>query len=158
MMIGGATGISSGSVHAILNMLLPGVIELTHSLHGMTGVKYLDDGKIGENNCLHIIGTNENSDDTEAWIEKDNFLVRRIKQTIVITEAKCAEIRAEMLTDENIAALRDALTKAGLSADMIEQAVASQSSAFEPRTYQHIYDYTSVSVNQPIGDSAFEIL
>ncbi len=156
MMIAGATGVSSGSVHNILNILVPGSLELSHVWHEMTEIRLLPDEMVDGAECFHIIGTIKNSEDAEVWVEKKSSIVRRLKETIVITEETSAKMRAEQQSAERIEMMTKALKKAGLSDERIEETMTHLATAgAKPMTYSHIFNYTKVTVNQPIDDAVF---
>lgn len=156
MMIAGATGISSGAVHNILNILVSGAVELSHNWHEMTDVRLLDEKIVDDVPCLHIIGTINNSDDCELWLEKDKYLVRRLKETIVITESMSAAMREEQQRPDRLEMMRTMAKKAGLSDKQIAETIAHLVTAgFQPMTYSHIYNYTTVTVNETIEHGLF---
>lgn len=156
MLVAGATGISQSSVNHILNILVPDALKLSHNWHEMTEVKSLSKETVHDAECFHIIGTIKNSEDCELWLEKETYIVRRLKETIVITEEMSAKMRAEQQSKGRIEMMTKALTKAGLSDENIAETIAHlKTDAFKPTTYRHIYDYPKVTVNEPIDDALF---
>ena len=91
MMVAGATGVSRGSVHRVLNLLVPGALELSHLWQEMTEVRVLANELVDGVECFHIIGTIESSEDCEVWLETRSYLVRRLKETTVMTEEGAQE-------------------------------------------------------------------
>jgi hypothetical protein len=147
LLVAGATGISKGAVHIILNILSPESLGLDSPWHEMIDVRRLDDQALdlpagsssngSVRDCYCIRGTSRAADDTDVWVEKDTFIVRRIKETSVITEQQCEEMRAFAQRPDQ------AETIAGLA------------TIFQPRTHFSEYNYKSVRVNQVLEDSVF---
>jgi hypothetical protein len=156
MLVAGATGISRSSVHNILNILVPGALKLSHNWHEMAQVKSLPDELVHNKECFHIIGNIKNTEDCELWLEKETFIVRRIKETLIITEEMSAKMREEQRSEDRLKMMRTTAKKAGLSDEIIEETIAHlKTESFKPMTYRHIYDYTKVSVNEPIEEGVF---
>lgn len=156
MLVAGATGISQNSVNHILNVLVPDALKLSHNWHEMTEVKCLPEEMVHDAECFHIIGTIKNSEDCEVWLEKETCIVRRLKETIVITEDMSAKMREDQRSEKRLQMLRTIAKKGGLSDERIEETIAHlKTDAFKPMTYRHIYDYKKVIVNEPIDDALF---
>ncbi|CAN5576227.1 hypothetical protein BH11CYA1_BH11CYA1_21060 [soil metagenome] len=151
LLVAGATGISKGSVHVILNLLIPNAIGLYHPWPEMTDVKRLDD----QDNCYQIIGTSRGVDDTRVWIEKETYVVRRLKESNVVTEQKCEEMRAYSQQPEQVEMMVNALKKQGISEDMIAATINGLDTMFKPTTYVSDYRYNSVTVNHSLAKSVF---
>lgn len=159
MMLAGAAGISRGSVLNILNIIVPGTLQLSQNWHEMTEVRSLPEELVDNVECFHIIGTAKNSEDTEVWIEKNSFIVRCLKETIIITEEMSAQMRVEQQSMERVEIMKEAAKKAGMSDENLEKTLAHLVTVgFEPMTYSHIYKYTTVTVDQPIDDTLFSDL
>lgn len=155
-LVAGAAGVSHRSVHQIMNILVPGVIKSSHNWHEMTAVEFLGDEEVNGAECFHVIGTIRCSEDCEVWLEKATCLVRRLREKVVITEEESAKMRAELGGEPFLWQLCSMLREDGLSDEMIEKISASlKSDDFRPTTYEHIYDYTKVAVNQQIDDALF---
>lgn len=104
--------------------------------------------------CYHIRGTSRAVDDTDVWVEKDTFIVRRIKETSVITEQQCEELRAFAQRQDQVVMVR-ALKKEGLAEEVIAETIAGLATIFKPSTHFSEYNYKSVQVNQVLEDSVF---
>jgi hypothetical protein len=142
-------------VHNILNVLRPGSLGLSYNWDTMTDVRSSADETINDADCFHIIGTTKTPEDTELWIEKTSFIIRRMEETIVITEELGAKISSERQSVKNIETLTAALKKAGISNDRIEQTLTHLAKDVTLSTYRHIYDYQTVTVNQAVDASLF---
>lgn len=91
MALGGATGVSGGSAHAIAALLLPG--EVTgRCLTSLTDAIRVEDAELGGVQCFRIQGTHAFWP-TTVWVEKRTFLVRRID-----TKHDFGTFRAETIT------------------------------------------------------------
>jgi len=82
--LGGATGVSGSSAHAIPNLLLPQEVG-GRCLTGVTQARLLDDAAVGSSACYRIGGTYGDEPIT-LWIEKSSYLVRRIDRTMEIPQ------------------------------------------------------------------------
>ncbi len=162
LLVAGATGISKGAVHIILNVLSPESLGLYSPWHEMSDVRRLDDqafdlpeesSRVGD--CYHIRGTSRTVDDTDAWVEKDTFIVRRVRETSVITEQQCEEMRAFAQRSDQVEMMVRALKKEGIAEEVIAETIAGLATIFEPRTHFSEYNYNSVRVNQVLEDSVF---
>lgn len=156
MLLASATGISLGSVNHILNIMLPGALELSWNWHEMTDVKALPEELLHDVECFHLLGTTESSEDCEVWIDKETYLVRRLRRTLTITEDICAQIFEELTSERSLEIFRDMAEKSSLPDEKIEETIAHlKDTVFEPKTCRHIYDYTKVVVNEQIDDELF---
>jgi hypothetical protein len=155
MMLAGAAGISRGAAIAIVNILSPVALELFNYWFRLVNTRRLPDENMHDFECFHIIGTSKVIDDVEVWIEKNSFIVRRIKETTVIDEAKSNQLNSKVQSPENIKTLRHALQNAGVTKKMIETVIDALPNSFQQKTYQHVYDYPKVNLNQPINDIIF---
>lgn len=164
LLVAGATGISKGAVHIILNVLSPESLGLYSPWPEMSDVMRLDDQVLdfpdGSSNgsvrdCYHIRGTSRAVDDTDVWVEKDTFIVRRIKEKSVITEQQCEEMRAFAQRPDQVEMMVRALKKEGVAEEVIAETIAGLATIFKPRTHFSDYTYKSVRVNQVLEDSVF---
>jgi len=156
MMLAGATGVSSGSVLAIFKILAPeAVTGARRAWYKMSEIISVTEEAIADADCFHITGITENGEPIEVWLEKESFLVRRIKETLVLTEELRAKILAHQQTNENVERMKSSMQKTGLPAEAIEKAMARLSKAIKPGSSEYILDYRSVSVNEPVDDSFF---
>lgn len=162
LLVAGATGISKGSVHIILNVLSPESLGLYSPWHEMIDVGRLDDQALDlpeesgiVRDCYHIRGTSRAVDDTDVWVEKDTFIVRRVKETSVITEQQCEEMRAFAQRPDQVEMMVRALRKEGIAEEVIAETIAGLATIFKPRTHFSEYNYKSVRVNQVLEDSVF---
>lgn len=146
-----ATGVSQGAVHIILSVLAPDSLGLRHPWHEMTGARVLDD----DADSYHLIGSSRAVDDTELWVAKDSFLLYRLKETNVVTEEQCEEMRAYAQSEEQVEIMVAALKKQGISDEMIAETISGLSESFEPTTYVLDYKFNSIKVNQTLDDSLF---
>ena len=162
LLVAGATGISKGAVHIILNVLSPESLGLYSPWHEMIDVRRLDDQALdlpeesdSVRDCYHIRGTSRAVDDTDVWVEKDTFIVRRVRETSVVTEQQCEEMRAFAQRPDQVEMMVRALKKEGIAEDVIAETIAGLETIFKPRTHFSEYNYKSVRVNQVLEDSVF---
>ncbi len=162
LLVAGATGISKGAVHIILNVLSPESLGLYSPWHEMSDVVRLDDQTLdfpeqsgSVRDCYHIRGTSRAVDDTDVWVEKDTFIVRRVKETSVITEQQCEEMRAFAQRQDQVEMMVRALKKEGIAEEVIAETIAGLATVFKPRTHFTEYNYKSVRVNQALEDIVF---
>ncbi|MBA4074525.1 MAG: hypothetical protein C0508_05735 [Cyanobacteria bacterium PR.023] len=168
LLVAGATGVSKGAVHIILNVLSPESLGLYNPWHEMIDVRRLDDQALdlpdvssssssngSVRDCYCIRGTSRAVDDTDVWVEKDTFIVRRIKETSVITEQQCEEMRAFAQRPDQVEMMVRALRKEGIAEEVIAETIAGLATIFKPRTHFSEYTYKSVRVNQVLEDSVF---
>jgi hypothetical protein len=138
--IAGATGVSSASVVMILKLLLPDCIEVRSAWYDMQDMN-MDEEPVDALMCYHIIGTDRKTDDTEAWISKDDFLVRRLRRRTEISQEESERMLAEA---------RKHLEDIGLpQGDLPVRSIPAQKFTDE-------YNYREVKINQPIADEIFE--
>jgi hypothetical protein len=128
--IAGATGVSSGSVHMILKLLFPECIEISRVWYNMQNSRLLEDAEINGSQCYHLIGETKLPDDVEAWIGKDDMIVRRLRTHMRITPADREKMNAKAI---------EALTKAGVPPRHFPE------QSLETREYYHEYNYQTVS-------------
>ncbi len=152
LMIARATAVSG-----ILYLLVAEVLGPDNLWQDMSDIQALDSEVVYETECFHLTGRNVTGDDTEAWIEKDSYLVRRIRETTIVTEAKRAEIIAALQSEESLELMGNIFASSGLAAEAIELAKDSLPTFLLPMTYQVTYSYSSVIVDQTIHDSVFQI-
>jgi hypothetical protein len=162
LLVAGVTGISKGAVHIILNVLSPESLGLYSPWHEMSDVMRLDDQALdfpeesgSVRDCYHIRGTSRAVDDTDVWVEKDTFIVRRIKEMSVITEQQCEEMRAFAQRPDQVEMMVRALKKEGIAEEVIAETIAGLATIFKPSTHFSEYNYKSVLVNQVLEDSVF---
>lgn len=162
LLVAGATGISKGAVHIILSVLCPQSLGLHSPWHEMCDVRRLDDQAIdlpeesgSFRNCYHIRGTSRAVDDTDVWVEKDTFIVRRIKETSVITEQQCEEMRDFAQRPDQVEMMVRALKKEGIADEVIAETIAGLATIFKPRTHFSEYTYKSVRVNHVLEERLF---
>lgn len=74
-----ATGVSSSSILMIIKLLIPECVSTNPLWYEMRDVKLVDEEMVNNFSCFHIVGTNRIEDDTEAWVSKDDFIVRRLR-------------------------------------------------------------------------------
>ncbi|MFN8555662.1 MAG: hypothetical protein U0103_29705 [Candidatus Obscuribacterales bacterium] len=149
MLVAGATGISRGSVHNILNLLIPDVIELLNPWYKMNDVRFASDDLIDGIECFHIVGNCKTPKDIEVWIDKQSLLVRRIEETMVIPKRNTAE------QSNYLKMMSESMERAGLSQEVIEEAQQRAMKRTGPKTYRHIYNYPYVKVNHFINERIF---
>lgn len=77
--IAGATGVSSAAAVMILLLLRPGSIGFNYKWYQMKTIGDLDEEDVAGTLCYHLSGCAVAEGDTEVWIDKGNFLVRRLR-------------------------------------------------------------------------------
>jgi hypothetical protein len=138
--IAGVTGVSSGSVHMILKLLLPDCTEVRSPWYEMLDVRMAEEVVNGLM-CFHLIGTDRNADDTEAWISKDDLVVRRLRKRTENTQEEGEKIVADA---------RQSLEGLGLpTLDLPKRSIGASN-------YYHEYSYHDIKINEPIADDVFE--
>jgi hypothetical protein len=141
--IAGATGVSSGSVHMILKLLFPEGIQITGVWHEMQNVKLLDDEEIGGSCCYHLIGETKRPDDTEAWISKNNLVVRRLRVHRRLTPEDRGRMNAKRI---------EGLQKAGVPPEHFPK------ESLEVREYYQEYNYDQILTDIELSDQLFTAL
>ena len=149
-MVAGATGLSKGAVHIILNILSPESLGLDSPWHEMIDVRRLDDQALdlpagsssngSVRDCYCIRGTSRAADDTDVWVEKDTLIVRRIRETSVITEQQCEEMRAFAQRPDQVEMMVRALKKEGIAEEVIAETIAGLATIFQSRTHFSEYN------------------
>jgi hypothetical protein len=91
--------------------------------------------------CHHIVGTTDTENDTEAWIDKDTYLVRRLR----IKSVSPADFAQQFL-----AMATEMTEKAGIPLDKLTGINTVLNSDI-----CHQYNYRQVSMNQPLPDQLF---
>lgn len=157
IMVAGATGISRGSVHLMLNMLAPKSIELNQYWNQVTNPTFLPDEQVNGADCFHITGDTKNEGQSEVWLEKKTFLIRRLREKSVITREIADKMTDHNKSTKNIESFKAMAEKAGLLPDSINLALEHMAEPVKPRTFEHVYDYTTVSINEDIANSVFEL-
>jgi hypothetical protein len=157
IMVAGATGISRSSVHLMLNMLAPNSIVLNQYWNQMTNPTLLPDEQVNGADCFHVTGSTKKGGQSEAWLEKETFLIRRLREQSVITREMADRMTDHNQSTKNIESFRAMAEKAGLLPDSINLALEHMAEPVKPRTFEHVYDYTTVSINQDIANSVFEL-
>ncbi len=136
--VAGATGVSSGSVLQILKLLYPDCVQSRHSWFEMRDARRLADEEISGRLCYHLVGTIASSDDEEAWISQDDFIVRRLLHRTEVSEKDTERANASAL---------QMLRSMGIK-EKIPMATG-------PQSYHHQFNYNQVVVNKPILDELF---
>lgn len=138
--LAGASAVSAGSALVILKLLFPECIKMNNVWYEMQGARLIDEEDFGGHLCVHIQGTSKRAKDTEVWLGKDDFIVRRVRQHTEITaeEGKRLKIRA-----------LEALEKAGMPTDNIPE------ETFAPRKYYHEYNYHKIAIDQDLPKELF---
>lgn len=94
--VAGATGVSSGSVHKILNLLDPNLLGLASNWQNMAEARTIGTETVNEQECHHIIGSGMKPEDTEAWIGCEDGLVHRLHEHLRLTESEIQEKYEQM--------------------------------------------------------------
>lgn len=150
-MMWGATGVSANAVNTISNILFSEPHEMRNEWHNITGVHFLPVTVVNDVECFHLVGTNKHIDDIAIWVDKSEFLIRRLEHRTVMTDEDCSRMIDEVETE----LLRNEMKNSGISSEAIESTLTDLASSFVPCSYSHIYNYKTVNVNQPIADSLF---
>lgn len=159
MLVAGATGISGGSVHQILNILLPRTLGLSWGWQDMREIDMLEDELVNGADCFHLTGTTKTAHDTEIWIEKGRLLVRRLREKHVMTEENCRDFEVQMQSEEFSDMEIEAMKKQGMSPEAIAKAISDfKNYKMEPSITYSVYEFTSIAVNEPIDNVLFEQL
>lgn len=83
--IAGATGVSRGSVLMILKLLIPDCVDVNTIWYEFQRIKLLQEELVDGFPCYHLVGSCTNDNDTEAWISKEDFMVRRLREHSTIS-------------------------------------------------------------------------
>lgn len=140
MAIAGATGGSRGSVLMILKLLIPDCVDLNTVWYEFQNIKLLQEEIVGGVSCYHLVGSCTNNDDTEVWISKEDFMVRRLRDHFTLSN----ENRERIMTEA-----APILEKMGISPESIpgklEQGVS----------YTSEFSYSKVVTGVPMPDHTF---
>lgn len=159
LLTAGATGVSSGAVNVMLNLLQPGWIRLRNYWHEMTAIRSLSDEVLNDFECFHLVGTVVCPDDEEVWIDKNSFVVRQLLTSRTTTEEDCAKWEEYQQSPVHLAMLKESAMRRNVPEHLIEEDVASMANVhFKLETRRHIYKYSEVKINQPIDDALFNNL
>jgi len=139
--IGGATGVSSGAVHKILKLLMPSCIALNSAWYDMHEVRILQDESVHGFSCYHLLGTVKRVNDTEAWISRDDLLVRRIRATNEINAVDNEKQFARRLAE---------LTELGIRNENLPKPT------FGVSQYYQEYNYREIKINSPLPEELFK--
>ncbi len=159
LLVAGATGVSSGAVHALLNLLRPGSVELRDYWHEATAIRFLPDELLNGFECFHLIGMLNQSDEMEVWIDKDTLTVRQLSETHTTTKEDFDDTQTYLQSVENLEQWEILAKKHALPDHVKEKALDSMlNRSFKPQTSRSIYKYSEVHINQPIDDALFKNL
>jgi len=136
----GATGVSSCSVLMILQLLFPECVETNSVWFEMQNMQ-IESQELTGLHCYHLVGTETKPDDTEAWISKEDLIVRRL---ISKTEITAEEDRA--FFEETVEMLK-------AEGRPKEYWPTKPTGA---RKYYDEFNYQEVKINEPIADAIFE--
>jgi len=136
-----ATGVSHLSVLKILKLLLPECIETRTVWQKMRDPRSLADAEIDGTLCYHLLGSEWQKDDTEAWISKDDLIVLRLRSSI----KNRTESSKRMLSE-----VREHFERQG-----VPQVQWPKIPSW-PRRYYYEYQYHQIQINKPIADEHFE--
>jgi len=148
MAMAAATGVSKGAVNMILIPLLNLDSDLRWFWADMKDARVTEEEQVGGFHCHHIVGTTQHTNDVEAWIGQDDYMVRRLRRKLVIT----SEFR-EYAHKRGIEALRNF----GLPQKQIDEVIQVHNATRRPDTEEHYEDYiyNKIRINQPLSDSLF---
>jgi len=136
----GATGVSSGSVLMIVQLLFPESVETKSVWFEMQNMQ-MDQQEVNGLRCYHLVGTDRKPADTEAWISKEDLIVHRLISKSEITQEQAERRFAEMIEElKNLGIPKETWPKR----------------PFRAEKYQTEYNYQEVKVNEPIADEIFE--
>lgn len=141
MAIGAVTGVSNGSVHLILMLLLPEYAPKKFIWSEMKDIRLLKEEVIHKCPCYHLLGSTRKPEDTEAWISKDEFMVRRLRKHTEHTEEE-----RKALFDR----VAKAVEKAGRPIDEALSAIKGGSDKYSTE-----YSYVEVDTNIALDDELF---
>jgi len=105
----------------------------------MRDISLLEDEKVNGFSCFHLVGTTLKPNDREAWISKDDLIIRRLRA------------KTDMTAQEEEAVYMRAMApikKAGKSIERPDK-------GFSGKQYYYDYNYDQVAVNQPLSDDLF---
>ncbi len=153
------TGVSSGSVLMILNLLLPEPLNASQAWCQMENVMEFedDDEEINGFLCHHLRGTTTRRDDTDCWISRDDMLVRRLSRKTEISADEANKMLGTAV---------DLLHKMGdstsnmfsSSADLLQKITASEKLPRQLKSdisYTSVYNYNHVTTDSDLADDLF---
>lgn len=136
-----ATGVSQMSVLMISKLLLPKSIDYAGIWYQMNDVMMLADEEINGFSCYHLMGTTLKINDKEAWVGKDDFIVRRLK---VKTDVNSNEIKNRM------ARMIEKANEMGFDTSLLP------SMPLIDMKFDSEFNYQKVVVDQPMPDDLFD--
>src|ERR1700736_5534956 len=98
------------SVLMVSKLLLPECIDYAGVWFQMRNAKLVEDEDVNGFSCYHLVGSTLKTDDKEAWIDKDNFIVRRLK---AITNMDAKEV------EDQYTAMMAAIKESGMDTSML---------------------------------------
>jgi len=139
--LAGATGVSFGSVLMILKLLIPGCVTTNSMWYQMHGASVLPGIDVDGSPCYHLLGSENNHNDTEAWIRKNDLIVLKLRSRNELTQEHaekafietCEELKKNKVPEDKW------LTK-----------------PMGTVKYYHDYIYKQVNVDEPIRDEVFD--
>jgi hypothetical protein len=148
--IGSATAISELSILMILPLLLHNPFEpqLPFMWSEMRDSRIIKEEVVNGYPCYHLIGTTNTTYDKEVWISKEDYIVRRLKTKIEITNTQAEEQFSAMM-----AALKDS------GQDLRELPTNYQDLLrYLPNlpSTEYVHNYRSVMVDKPLPVDLFE--
>jgi hypothetical protein len=143
----GCAGMTGGAILMILNLLMPGVVQVNKFWRDMKNPSLTGVEIINETSCYHISGDSESTGDIEAWIGCESFLVHRINEKMLITVEQ-----AQLVRSEAIVALKAMGVKEGSPA--MAQALAGF--PVKEHSFNKTFCYENIEVDGQCPESIFE--
>jgi hypothetical protein len=140
-------GMSGGSILMILNLLMPGVVRVNKFWLDMQNPVIKESTTLDAVDCYHIVGDSEGSGDIEAWIDSASFLVRRIRERMIITTQQAQAIRAEAVV---------ALQAMGVAEDSLVMKEALAGFPLKEYSFDRTFNFDKIVVNAPLPDAIFD--
>ena len=144
--IAACAGMSGGSILMVLNLLMPGVVQVNKFWLDMKNPVLKDSCTVNGFDCHYIVGDSESAGDTEVWIACDSLLVQRINEKMIISTEQAQSIRAEAVI---------ALEAMGVVADSPVMKEALAGFPVKEYTFVKSFSFKNIVVDAPIAENIF---
>jgi len=154
------TGVSSGSVHVILKLLVPDQISVNQAWYQMGDAKVLeDDEEVNGFRCYHIKGTSVKEDDTECWISRDDQVVRRLSRKTEISAEEANKMLGTAVDllhkmsefNQMFTSSTDVLKKMEAASEQLPRQMKTD------LCYTTVYNYKQVTTNDALSEELFSV-
>jgi len=154
-----ASAMSRGAASIISHLLIPDSQgkkdELLHNGLKLTDLALLGEDDINGVSCFHLAGESFPGSRTEAWIETDRYVVRRLRLINEITEEMGLTMKSFIHEQGFVDNFRVQAAAFGLSDQPIEQTVQGITTMVYPSKKEQTYTYSSVAINESLDCSLF---